>query len=468
VIDPQELRKVTAFADLADDELQWLAERCEVRSYEPGGVVRAEGDPIGSMYAILEGELQFRREKGTPDDRIMIRRAGDITGMLPLSRMTHTPVTMRALTRLRTADFPATLFPAMLERIPELQLRLASIMVDRSREFTRHDAQREKLISLGKLSAGLAHELNNPAAAIQQRAATLARRLDDLSAMALRGLEPGTAEALRDRVRVIVADPSDGGAPPIVDALERSDAEEALTSWLATRELANPRGAAESLVAAGLSTADLEELTDGVPEDAVGASLEWLTADLALRRLVADIADATGRIVELIAAVKSYSHMDQAPRSQEVDLHQGIRSTITMLGHKLRSKNAVLRIDLAADTPRVTGNPAELNQVWTNLLDNAIDAIDEGGEITVSTAETAGRAVIVILDDGPGIPDEIQARIFEPFYTTKGVGEGTGLGLDVVRRIVERHKGDVSVTSVPGRTRFEIRFPPPEAAAGTE
>jgi len=463
VIDPQELRRVHAFADLAGEELQWLAERCEVRTYEPGEVLRHEGEPIDSMYAILEGELRYRREKGSPDDRSMIRRAGDITGMLPLSRMTHTPVTLRAVTRLRTASFLATLFPAMLDRIPDLQLPLASIMVDRSREFTRHDAQREKLMSLGKLSAGLAHELNNPAAAIQQRAETLTRRIDDLSAMALRGLAPGAAETLGERVRGIVVEPPTGKVTPVLDALERSDAEEALTRWLETRNLPDPWPAAEALVGAGLSATDLERLTDGVPEDAVGSSLQWLTADLALRRLAADIADATDRIVELIAAVKAYSNMDRAPRNQEIDLHEGIRSTLTMLSHRLRRKSAVLRTDFAADTPRVTGNPAELNQVWMNLLDNAIDAIDVGGEITVRTSEAAGRAVIVILDDGSGIPDEIQPRIFEPFYTTKDVGEGTGLGLDVVRRIVERHRGDVTVESEPGRTSFEIRLPPANA-----
>jgi signal transduction histidine kinase len=157
--------------------------------------------------------------------------------------------------------------------------------------------------------------------------------------------------------------------------------------------------------------------------------------------------------------------MDRAPRLQEIDLHEGIRSTLTMLGHKLRGKNAVLRIDFDADLPRVTGRPAELNQVWMNLLDNAIDAIGDGGTVTVRTSGTTGRAVVTILDDGPGIPDEVKARIFEPFFTTKGVGEGTGLGLDVARRIVQRHGGDVAVASEPGRTRFEVRLPPSEDVA---
>ncbi|HKI57176.1 MAG TPA: ATP-binding protein [Trueperaceae bacterium] len=465
MIDLEELRKVHAFADLADDELQWLAERAEIRTFEPGEVLLAEGEPIDTMYAILEGELRFRREQGTPDDRNMVRRGGDITGMLPLSRMTHTPVTVRAVTRTRTANFEAAGFPAMLERIPELQLRLASIMVDRSREFTRHDAQREKLMSLGKLSAGLAHELNNPAAAIQQRAEALARRVDDLSAMALGGLDRSTAEALRDRVRLVVEAASTGQVPWIVDALDRSDAEEALAGWLEARGLPDPWLAAETFVATGLSAADLEHFTQGIPEQGLAVSLEWLEADLAVRRLVADVRDASRRVVELIAAVKSYSNMDRAPRSSEIDLHEGIRSTLTMLGHKLRSKDIVLRTDFGADTPHVTGNPGELNQVWTNLLDNAIDAVAPGGEITVRTSAAAGQAVVEVLDDGSGIPAEILGRIFEPFYTTKGIGEGTGLGLDVVRRIVERHAGQMQLTSEPGRTCFEVRLPAADTRA---
>jgi signal transduction histidine kinase len=355
----------------------------------------------------------------------------------------------------------------MLERIPLLQGRLASIMIDRSREFTRHGEQREKLVSLGKLSAGLAHELNNPTAAIQQRAEALRRRIDGLGAMALGGFDPATAAALRTRVRAIV-DAGAVGSPQILDALERSDAEEALAGWLDTRGLPGAWAAAETFVSAGLSPEDLERLTTEIPADAVAASLGWVETELAMRLLVEDIADASGRVVDLIAAVKAYSNMDSAPRSHDIDLHDGLNSTLTMLGHKLRSKDIVLRTEFGNDTPHVTGNPGELNQVWTNLLDNAIDAVAMGGEILVRTSDEAGSAVVEVRDNGAGIPEEIQGRMFEPFYTTKDVGQGTGLGLDIVRRIVERHLGQVYVDSEPGRTCFTVRIPAagPRSGAG--
>ncbi len=458
MIDPQDLRKVRVFADLSDGELRWLADHGEVRTFEPDEPLFAEGDVVDSMVAFLEGEVRVRKEQGPPDGGAVVQRAGDIGAKLPLSRMTKSVHTARALTRTRAAFFHEGVFPAMLERIPQLQLRLAAVMVDRSRDFARQDEQREKLVSLGRLAAGLAHELNNPAAAVQQRAEVHAKRLDDLSALALRALDPDAAATLQGRVRALLGADA-AGALPVMDALERSDAEDALAGWLADHGVPDPWVAAEALVGAGLTTVDVENLTDGLPGDAVAAGLEWLAADLALRRLGADIADAARRIVELITAVKGYSNMDRAPRSSEIDLNEGLRSTLTMLSHELRAKNAELRTELDPGTPHVTGNPGELNQVWTHLIHNAIDAIDEGGEITVRTSGRAGRAVVEVLDDGRGIPADVQAKVFDPFFTTKGVGKGTGLGLDVARRIVERHLGEVTLESKPGRTRFEVRLP---------
>ena len=461
MIDPTELRKVTAFADLEDDDLQWLTARAEIRTFAPGDALMVEGDATVEMIALLEGEIVWRKEKGTPDGLVITARGGDVTGLLPHSRMTHTPVTLRAVLPTRTANFPKAIFPEMLERMPVLQVRLASIMVDRSREFTRQGEQREKLISLGKLSAGLAHELNNPTAAIQQRAEALRRRLDAFTALRLGRLSPDTAAALQAHARTAVAAEA-GGSRRILDALERADAEEALASWLDSRGLPGAWAAAETFVAAGLAQADLERVVADVPDDAVATSLQWLEADLAMRRLVEDIADASRRVVELIAAVKAYSNMDRAPRNRDIDLHEGIRSTLTMLGHKLRSKDIVLRTEFGADTPHVSGNPGELNQVWTNLLDNAIDAVATGGEIVVRTSGGGGSAVVEVRDNGIGIPEENRRRIFEPFFTTKDVGAGTGLGLDIVHRIVERHLGQVHVASEPGRTSFLVRLPATE------
>ncbi len=460
----EELRGVGVFADLEDEDLRWLAERARIVALEPGEVLLHEGDPADVLIALLDGEVRMRREKGTPDGRVIVRTAGMVTGMLPFSRLTHSPVTARATIRTRAACFPADLFPEMLRRIPVLQPRLAAAMVDRSREFTRHDEQRERLISLGKLSAGLAHELNNPAAAIQRRVDELAQRLHGLSAMARTGLERDATPAQLGPLRGL-DESTAGAAPPVPGALERSDAEERVTAWLEEHELPEPWLAAETFVSAGISVPDLEAATLGLPAGVLRPALRWLEADLASRRLVEDIAEASRRIVELIAAVKSYSNMDRGPSKRETDVHEGIQSTLAMLAHKLRSKNIVVQTEFDPALPRVNANPGELNQVWTNLIDNAIDAVPAAGEIVIRTSGSDDAAVVQVIDNGAGIPPALLGRVFEPFFTTKDVGEGTGLGLDIVRRIAHAHEAEARVESAPGRTCFEIRLPAYRAGA---
>ncbi|MEJ2292305.1 MAG: ATP-binding protein [Deinococcales bacterium] len=456
--DPQELRAVEVFSDLEEGQLAWLAGRARLVSVGAGEVLFPEGAPTDVMIALLEGEVQMRREKGEPDGPVVVRSAGQITGMLPFSRLTHSPVTARATVPTRAAFFHVDLFPEMLQRIPELQLRLASIMVDRSREFTRHDEQREKLISLGKLSAGLAHELNNPAAAILSRTEELARRVQQLSDVARERL--GGTDSGGSLASVTALAASKRGLPiPDLDPLAGSEAEESLAAWLEVRGIGEAWLAAETFVSAGLSEGDLEEATGALPDALRPSTLRWLEADLASRRLVDDIAEAAHRITELISTVKAYSNMDRAPTRSEIEVHEGIRSTLTMLAHKLRSKGVAVTTELDPALPRVTGNAGELNQVWTNLIDNAIDAVDPGGAIVIRTSSTDAGVVVQVIDDGAGVPAEVRNHIFEPFFTTKGVGEGTGLGLDIVRRIVRSHGGDVHVESVPGRTCFEVRLP---------
>ena len=467
--DPHDFRKVEAFADLDDDQIRWLAEHARIVTLDAGEALAHEGDVADTLFAVLEGELRLRREKGAPDDRWIVRPAGKITGALPLSRLTHSPVTARALIPTRVAAFPPDLVTEMLERIPVLHARLAAIMLDRSREFTRHEEQRERLVSLGKLSAGLAHELNNPAAAIQRRVDELSRRLDDLSRLAAEGLDRESTPTLSEAMRALVhAKPAPDHHAR--DALERSDAQDALGAWLEARGLPDAWLAAETLVSAGVSVEDIEPATRDVPEAAVRSAVRWIEADLAARRLLDDIAEASRRIVDLISAAKSYSNLDRAPTRGPTDVNEGIRSTLAMLTHKVRSKDIVLETELDPGLPQVTANAGELNQVWTNLVDNAIDAASSGGTVAIRTSsgnDGAGDGVTVrVRDDGPGIPADVQRHMFEPFFTTKDVGEGTGLGLDIVRRIVRAHGGEVHVESVPGRTSFEVRLPSskPDAA----
>ncbi len=454
----QDLRRVEIFADLEDDAIGWLVEHARILDLEPGEILFREGDPPTDMVAVIEGEIRARREEGSPDDRVVVRKAGKITGMLPNSRLAVSPMTGRATVATRVAAFSTDLFPEMLRRIPVLQARLAGVMVDRSREYTRHDDQREKLMSLGKLSAGLAHELNNPAGAIQRRSDELARRLQALSDVA-RALLERQVEPER-LVPLFTLAPSGGDADAgDLDALDRSEAEDALAAWLEQRSVPDAWLAAETLVSAGVTVPRLDEATRALPEAVVPAALRWLEADLASRRLLHEVADATRRITELIASVKAYSNMDRASTKREIDVHEGLRSTLAMLAHELRSKEIAVRTELDPSLPTVLGNPGELNQVWMNLIDNAVDVLPTGGEIIVRTSRAAGDVIVQVVDDGPGVPPEVQRHMFEPFFTTKDVGEGTGLGLDIVRRIVQDHHGAVHVESAPGRTCVEVRLP---------
>ncbi len=453
-----ELRRVEVFADLEEDHIAWLAEHAHYLDLEPGEILFREGDPATVLFAIIEGEIRARREEGPSDDRVIVRTAGNVTGMLPHSRLTQSPFTGRATIFTRVATLSTDLFPEMLRRIPCLQARLAAVMVDRSREYTRRDDQREKLLSLGKLSAGLAHELNNPAAAIQRRADELAHRLQTLSDVARSLLE---RQVEHDRLvpLLTLATIDRAAAGGGLDPLDRSEAEDALTAWLEHRSVPDAWLTAETLVSAGVTEPRLDEATRTLPEAMVPLALQWLEADLASRRLLDDVAEATRRITELIGSVKAYSNMDRAPTKSAIDVHEGIRSTLAMLAHELRIKEIGLKTELDPLLPRVRGNPGELNQVWMNLIDNAIDVLPPGGEILVATSRSADEAIVQVVDNGPGMPPEVQRRAFEPFFTTKAVGDGAGLGLDIVHRIVRDHEGSVHIESAPGRTCFEVRLP---------
>ena len=461
MIDGQALRGVEAFADLSDDDVRWLGDVARPIELRSGDALAEEGDEIDDLYAILEGEIHLVRESGPPDDRWIVRGSGQIAGKLPLSRMVRSPVALRALVPTRVAAFSSEHVAEMLDRIPVMTSRLTAVMLDRSREFARLDEQSERLQSLGKLSAGLAHELNNPAAALQRRLDELSGRLDELSDLALQGLASDVgADRLASLRRLAeVSRTTNDEHSDAVDPLERSDAQDAICAWLEARGVADAWLAAETLVSQGLTVDSLERAAGEIPDVAARTAARWLTADLAARRLVNDMADATERIVGLIAAVKGYSNQDRAPTKEPIDVHHGIRSTLTMLAHKLRHKGVAHSLDLAPSLPRVNGNAGELNQVWTNLIDNAVDASPVGATLVVESAPSANGLLVRITDAGPGIPQDVRPHIFEPFFTTKGVGEGSGIGLDIVHRIVHAHGGEIRVASEPGRTCFEVRLP---------
>jgi signal transduction histidine kinase len=454
-----QLRRIRVLADLADEQLDWLVEHGQFQDLAPGEISTVEGSPADRMIMVVEGEIHARREKGPADGQLRIIRAGDVSGMLPFSRLVHFPLTARAAAPTRLVLVQAALFPEMLRKIPELEARLVGVLADRVRESTQIDEQREKLMALGKLSAGLAHELNNPAAALQRAADELRRRLQALRQLAVRliecGLTPEAMAAACELRRAAVERPVSE-----LDPVAAGEREGDLGDWLGSHAVSEPWVAAATLASAGIEIADLDRLAAAMSAESLPCVLNWLEGGLAADSLLSEMAEATRRISKLVGSVKSYSHMDSGEGLIEVDLRQEIDSTLTMLTHKVRAKGVELERNFDPALPPIPAYGGELNQVWTNLLDNALDAVPPGGHIAIRTARENDMALIEIRDDGPGIPPDLQSRIWEPFFTTKPVGQGTGLGLEIALRIVcRRHGGSLQLASTPGDTRFTVRLP---------
>lgn len=453
----QQLKTVPVFADLSEEDLAWLAARMKLGHYSPGEIIAEEGSPADRMWIILEGETRGRRENAIGDGRTYSARAPHVTGMLPYSRLTHVPLTIRAMTPAVIASLAASYFPEVLERLPVLGPRLVGVLADRIRETTRTDQQREKLTALGKLSAGIAHELNNPAAAVRNAAINLQQAVRALRTAGLHLDQREMSAEDRTFLARIECDWSKDHPPTALDSLERSDREEGIGDWLESRGVPDARRLAPDLVDAGCDLKALRGLSARFDDGTLADVITRLTASFTLNRLVEQIESGTSRIADLVRAIKQYSYMDQSPE-QEIDVHEGLENTLIMLHYRLKRGVGVLR-EYDRSIPRICARGSELNQVWTNLIDNAIDAMNGHGELLVRTTAEFDGVLVEIRDNGAGISPEIRDRIFEPFFTTKPVGEGTGLGLDTVYRIVQKHRGQVRVESEPGRTSFRVRLP---------
>ncbi|RPD49348.1 hypothetical protein DNI29_00665 [Hymenobacter sediminis] len=455
---PDELAQIAMFADLPTSTLQWLANRGARRIFAPGETVVQTGDEAEYMMALLRGGIQFygqRNGQREPGFRVEV---GQVTGVLPYSRLRIISREGVALGETEAFMLHRNLFPELEQVSPELVQRLVGLMSDRARLEARSQERDDKLRALGKLSAGLAHELNNPAAAIMRAAENLATLLQAKPALLLEFVRhcpsPETLQALAELATGSVAP-----TPPTQSALARADAEDELADWLETQGVSDGYQLAGGLLDAGLTLSQLEPVVADLPEPARPAALSWLEGQLTTRRLVLDVQEAGSRITTLVANVKTYSHMDRGSNFAPLDVHDGLESTLNIMSYCLREEKVTVVRDYAPALPPVSGQVSSLNQVWTNLLDNAIDALPPGGEITVRTRQEGDFVRVFIIDNGPGIPPEVLPHIMEPFYTTKPAGEGTGLGLDIALRIIEQHGGRLEVQSVPGRTEFGVWLP---------
>jgi signal transduction histidine kinase len=459
----EDLRRINVFSDLPDDQLTWLAERMVDRRLEAGELLARAGDPVRFMNVIVEGEIEVRRA-GDPGPPLFVAGTGQVTGALPYSRLARYPGTTRAVVPTRLLQLHRDLFPELVQQFPLLAQRLVGIMSDRIRETAKLDLQREKMAALGKLSAGLAHELNNPAAAAQRASVGLREALETVREASLRLGRHSLSQEQRELIAGFEREATRQKIFAAGDPLAQNDREEAIVAWLERCQVPEAWKVAPVLTESGVDVPKLEALAAGVGEGALGDVLKRSSSLLTVFKLTAEIETSVRRISDLVRAIKEYSYMDQAPL-QEVDVHQGIESTLTILGHWLKRGVTVVR-DYDPSLPSVCAYGSELNQVWTNLIDNAIGAMHGEGELRIHTARENDCVLVEIGDNGPGIPKEVQPRIFEPFFTTKPVGEGTGLGLDTVYRIVTRHHGDIRVESKPGDTRFRVRLPVTQPRTG--
>ncbi|MCC7353206.1 MAG: cyclic nucleotide-binding domain-containing protein [Anaerolineae bacterium] len=453
------LKRLPLFAGLSDDDLAWLLERSETVGICSGEILMEEGSPGDALYIVLEGEFEFTKRSGQQDVVIATRGAGEVIGEISVLEQVPRTATGRALRDSRLLKISQGVFFQLLSSSPAAVLAILHTVTSRLRHTELVLRQSEKMAALGKLSAGLAHELNNPAAAAQRSTAQMRQTIEawqrltlQMDALDLDSRQTESVHRLRDEIVKRAA------ASVNLDPLIRSDREGELQEWLEERDVDEAWELAPALVTFGWDVETLAEAVRDLSSAQLPLILHWVGSGCSLYALLDEVAKSAARISEIVKAVKTYSFLDQAP-IQEVDVHDGLENTLVILRHRLKQGVKVTR-EYAKDLPKIEAYGSELNQVWTNLIDNAVDAMDGKGEITLRTYGKDGLVVVEIKDSGPGIPPDIQSRIFEPFFTTKAPGIGTGLGLHIVYNIVvDKHRGQITVRSRPGETCFQVSLP---------
>jgi signal transduction histidine kinase len=438
------------------EELVWLASNGSPRSFAVGDVSTRRAQPEEWLHILLSGRLTIHADRGAGSRKIVSWRAGDVCGLMPYSRGGAPPGDTVAEEPTETLAIHRDLMSEMIRACPTVTAVLVHAMLDRARHFTSSDLYDEKLISLGKLSAGLAHELNNPASAAARSVRIFAANMAESDATARALAAARLSDAELSAIDAVDALGTSDAALWFRSPIERADREETLGAWLESHGVDPDH--ASPLAETYITPGALDALSEVLRADVLGLAIRFIADRRVARALLAEIDASVSRIHDLVAAVKGFTYMDRAATPESIDVGRGIADTLSMLNAKIQTKSVVVRVTVPPDLPPVHASGAELNQVWANLIDNAIDAIAPAGHIDVIARRAMDGVVVGVIDDGPGIMPEIQGRIFDPFFTTKPVGQGTGLGLDIVRRLLQRSDGEISVESRPGRTEFQVRL----------
>ncbi len=454
----QELQGNESLSSVPESELQWLVENSEIVEIEEGDYLYKNGDPVEYLLIVIAGRLRMFIDRNGQHRELGFNEKDFIGGLLPYSRMKVGVASAVALEKSTVLRLPRSKFTEMIETQHELVESLVHSMLDRVRIYTKLDQQNEKMISLGKLSAGLAHELNNPAAAVVRSASALKKQLGFVPDKFKKVISIESDEARVDRVNEILAGIMQRGVPEQT-LMERSGLEDELTDWLEDHEVENSFEIAESFAEYGVQAEELDRIGEVVLRKDLSAVLDWLDNVLTTEKMVDEIAEASQRIGDLVHSIKEYSHMDGGSDKKMIVLRDGVDSTLRILQYKIKTNHIKVEVDMPDDLPKVCVSPGEMNQVWTNLIDNAIDALPEAGEIRIEARQDREFVITKIIDNGSGIPEDILAQIFDPFFTTKEIGKGSGLGLEIAHNIVKRHNGQIKVNSKPGHTEFSVCLP---------
>jgi signal transduction histidine kinase len=455
----EELRQIPLFADLSEEDLEQLYRMAETVSIPAGQLVLQEGDQGDSLYVVLTGELEVTKRQGSQDILLAVYMPGQFFGEMALLEQAPRSASVRTLQESRLLVISQAAFQTLLTCSPSAPLKILHTVTSRLRSTESALIQNEKMAALGTLAAGLAHELNNPAAAIRRSAAQLRDALAEREQLAAQLHALATDQYQQESLGALQEEIAERKTTaPVPDPLALSEQEDGLQEWLEDHGVGEAWELAPVLVSSGWDRDELERVAERFSVTQLPVVVRWLGAGSSVYGLLEEVGKSAEAMSEIVKAVKTYSYLDQAP-IQEVDVIESLENTLVLLRPKIDAGISITR-DYADDVPRIEAYGSELNQVWTNLIDNAIDAIAGKGELILRAFTAENVVTVDVIDHGPGIPPEIQPRIFEPFFTTKAPGVGTGLGLHIAYNIVvHKHRGQLQVASTPGETRLRVVLP---------